>query len=457
MTDIAIIGGGAAGAAVFGELLGRGRARTVHWVVDRPSPGLGVAYATTDDRHLLNVRAAGMGLFAEQTDAFLRHATDRTREVKGTDFLPRRLFGEFIEAQLRKRMEMARQRGHRFAIHHVAAQRIDARGGGYTVGLADGRGLEVDAAVMALGALSPRPLSSVTPRALASGAYELDPWQLAAHHAPPRRVVVVGTGLTAVDTLLSASTRWPQAELLAVSRHGRLPFVHTKLPAAPYPFQAALNEALLECRPLPAALKLVRSTIAEAHDIDWRSVIDGMRPVNAALWQSLDLRGRRQFLRHLRWLWESARHRMAPASAAALQQLFDGQRLQVRAARIIGVDGDGPLQLTLRDRRRQTVDTLQADLVIQATGLDTAVAWSGHPLLSQMLADGLACADPLQLGVAALPDGNLLRADGQPQPGLYALGSLLRGNLWECTALPEVRVAAHGIADLLARRDCEMA
>lgn len=457
MTDIAIIGGGAAGAAVFGELLGRGRARTVHWVVDTPSPGLGVAYATTDDRHLLNVRAAGMGLFAEHTDAFLRHAADGTRAVKGTDFLPRRLFGEFIEAQLRRRMEAACQRGQRFVVHHVAARRIDARDGGYAIGLVDGRRIEVDAAVMALGALSPRPLASVTAQALASGAYELDPWKLATHRVPPRRVVVIGTGLTAVDTLLSASMRWPQAELLAVSRHGRLPFVHTELPTAPYPFQAGLNESLLESGSLPTMLQAVRAAMAGAHDTDWRSVIDGMRPVNAALWQSLDARGRRQFLRHLRWLWESARHRMAPASAAALQQLFDEGRLQVRAARVTGVDGNGPLQLALRDRRRQTVDTLQADLVIQATGLDTAVAYSGHPLLSQMLADGLACADPLQLGVAARPDGNLVGADGTPRPGLYALGSLLRGNLWECTALPEIRVAAHHLADRLGEHDSEVA
>lgn len=457
MTDIAIIGGGAAGAAVFGELLGRGRARTVHWVVDRPSPGLGVAYATTDDRHLLNVRAAGMGLFAEQTDAFLRHAADGMREVKGTDFLPRRLFGEFIEAQLHKRMETARQRGCRFAIHHVAAQRVDARNGGYAIGLADGRRIEVDAVAMALGALSPRPLASTTPQALASGAYELDPWRLAEHRTPPHRVAVIGTGLTAVDTLLSASTRWPQAELLAVSRHGQLPFVHTELPQAPYPFQGELNDALLESRSVAAMLRLVRAAIIDAHDTDWRSVIDGMRPINATLWQSLDVARRKQFLRHLRWLWESTRHRMAPASAAALQQLFDEGRLQVRAARVIGVDGDGPLQLTLRNRRRQTVDVLQAELVIQATGLDTAVAYSGHPLLSQLLADGLAIADSLQLGVAARPDGNLLGADGRPRPGLYAIGSLLRGNLWECTALPEIRAAARRLANLLGEHDCEVA
>jgi uncharacterized NAD(P)/FAD-binding protein YdhS len=88
------------------------------------------------------------------------------------------------------------------------------------------------------------------------------------------------------------------------------------------------------------------------------------------------------------------------------------------------------------------VSTLETDLVIQATGLDTATAYTVDPLLARLLRDGLAAPDPLQLGLAAHPDGQLLDARGTPQPGLFALGSLLRGSLWECTAMPEIRVAA---------------
>jgi uncharacterized NAD(P)/FAD-binding protein YdhS len=85
----------------------------------------------------------------------------------------------------------------------------------------------------------------------------------------------------------------------------------------------------------------------------------------------------------------------------------------------------------------------ESDLVVQATGLDTTVAYTESLLLTQLLRDGLAVADPLRLGVAALPDGQLLNTHNKPQSGLYAIGSLLRGSLWECTAMPEIRAAAH--------------
>jgi uncharacterized NAD(P)/FAD-binding protein YdhS len=179
-------------------------------------------------------------------------------------------------------------------------------------------------------------------------------------------------------------------------------------------------------------------------------VIDGMRPVNARLWQGLTLAQRKQFLHHLRWLWEAARHRTAPQTAQTLQQLLDEGRLQVHAARVLAVDGHGPLDVTVRARASQVRSTLQADLVVQATGLDTAAAYTEHALLAQLLRDGLAVADPLQLGVAARPDGRLLDAHGEARPGLYAIGSLLRGDLWECTAMPEIRAAAHALAQTLA-------
>lgn len=447
MADIAIIGGGAAGAAVFGGLLRRGSDACVHWVTGaHVVPGRGVAYATGNERHLLNVRAAGMGLFNDEHDDFVRFASARLGAVRGADFLPRGVFGEFIEAQIRRRTDAALQRGQPFELHADDALRIERLGdGGYVVRLARGALIRADAVVLALGALAQRPLKAVSREALASGAYELDPWRLAARAEAPRRVLVIGTGLTAVDALLSASMQWPQAALVAVSRHGRLPFAHPVAPPAPYPFQADLNQALLDCRGVPAMLRLVREVI-DSHSGDWRSVVDGMRPINALLWQQLGDAQRRQFLRHLRWLWEAARHRSAPASAAALARLRQEGRLQLHAARVLGVDGGAPLRVTLRGRADQRVTTLDTDLVIQATGLDTATAYTVDPLLARLLRDGLAAPDPLQLGLAAQPDGQLLDARGVPQPGLFALGSLLRGNLWECTAMPEIRVAAARLA-----------
>ena len=454
MTDIAIIGGGAAGASVFGELLRRDGAR-VHWITgDRAVAGRGVAYASACERHLLNVRADAMGLFAGSEGDFLAFALHQRDGVGAADFLPRGVFGDFVEAQVRACGDRAMQQGRRFQIHADDAIQLEPLcDGGYAVRLARGTLMKADAVVLAMGSLSPRPLKTVARAALQSGAYILDPWSHEGHDEAPRRVLVIGTGLTAVDTLLSAAERWPHAELVAVSRHGQFPFEHTAAPLPPYRHQAALNAALLGCSGPLAMLRQLRQAAAASPAGDWRVLIDGMRPINARLWRRLSVRQRRQFLRHLRWVWEAARHRVAPPSAEAIRQLRAEGRLRVHAARVLKVDGAGPLQVELRHRANQRLDSVLADRVIQATGLDTAVAYTEHALLSRLLRDGLAIPDPLQMGVAAHPDGQLLNARGEPQVGLYAIGALLRGNLWECSAMAEIRLAAQQLARRLAAGD----
>lgn len=450
MQNIAIIGGGAAGSAVFGELLKNDLGGTVHWVTGGQDTGRGVAYATDNERHLLNVRAAGMGLFAEHEEDFLQHAMRYRPGVSGSDFLPRRLFGDFIEAQVLARMEHAWNRGRHFEVHEEAAERIESLADGFlAVHLAQGRRIEVHSVVLAVGALSPRSMRAVSQRALASGRYVIDPWCQLDPGQAPCRLLVIGTGLTAVDTLLSAASRWPHAELVAVSRHGQLPFRHPVEPLDPYPRQAELNARLLACSGPLAMLREFRHALREEPMMDWRSILDGMRPINAQLWQLMTLDQRRQFLHRLRWLWEAGRHRMAPGSADSIQQLIDEKRLQVHAARVLTVDGKDSLQVHVRHRATQVHGTLEVDLVIQATGLDTTVAYTRHPLMSQLIEDGLVRPDPLHLGLAALPGGALIDARGRAARRLYAIGSLLRGNLWECTAMPEIRLAAQALADTL--------
>ncbi|WP_233840959.1 FAD/NAD(P)-binding protein [Dyella sp. 2HG41-7] len=450
MSDIAIIGGGAAGASLFGALLSRKTSESVHWITGRsPSKGLGVAYSTPHNHHLLNVRAAGMGLYLDADEDFVGYSARCRPGSKPTDFLPRQLFGQYIDSQLAKRIHRAKHDDRRFAIRPSIASSIKPSGDGYEIALDDGEKVTAERVVLALGALLPRPLRTISKAALASGAYVVDPWSLDARANHPRRLIVIGTGLTAIDTLISASIRWPDCELIAVSRHGLLPFVHPTLPIDPFPRQTELNSRLLACDGPAAMLTEIRRAFREYQDTDWRSVIDGMRPINAKLWQAFTPRHRKQFLRHARWVWESSRHRLAPQSADIIQQLRDEGRLQVHAARVLDVDGKGPLSVTVRSRAHQIVTKLESDIVVQATGLDTAVAFAEHSLLSGLLQEGHAVADPLQLGVLAAPDGRLINATGEIQCGLYAIGSLLRGNLWECTAMPEIRGAADALATQL--------
>jgi uncharacterized NAD(P)/FAD-binding protein YdhS len=82
---------------------------------------------------------------------------------------------------------------------------------------------------------------------------------------------------------------------------------------------------------------------------------------------------------------------------------------------------------------------------------------SGHkpdlnlPLIGSFLEQGLARTDPHQLGLEVTRNGQLLGTKDTPTRGLFALGPLGQGSLWEITAVPDVQQAhkaAQGIAKL---------
>lgn len=452
MPRIVVIGGGAAGSALVGELLrpGRPTEADIVWLVGQRAPGRGIAYSTSADHHLLNVRAAGMGLFVDDIGAFLKYTAARGLPVKGADFVPRSWFGDFVESSLARLVAESGRPG-RLSVQsrEAVAVRGDAASG-YTVTAEDGESWGADAVVLAVGALPPAPLSAVTPEALRSGAYVADPWQWPTLAQAPERVVVVGTGLTAVDVLLSASTLWPHAQLTAVSRHGQLPRTHASHPGEPYPHQQELIDAFQADPRIRAWLRTARTTLA-GEDVDWRAVVDGLRGATPGLWRRLDAAERARFVRHLRWLWEPMRHRMPPQTATAIARLRTQGRLKIVAGRVLAVSGEGPLDVRIRPRGGEIQRSLAADLVIQATGLTTLTEGTSHRLIGQMIAEDVARPDRLGLGLCADAQGRLRSADGSAAPTLRAIGTLLRGALWECSGLPEIRAMARVIADDLAR------
>jgi uncharacterized NAD(P)/FAD-binding protein YdhS len=437
---IAIVGGGAAGAAVVGEFLRRGGAACeLVWLTGRSAPGRGVAYATNNAMHLLNVRAANMGLFADDAGALLRFLEARCTPALPGDFLPRAAFGDYVEATLAQLRASGGVRLELQACEAVAIERGAA--GGYRVGTDEGTRIAVDGVVLAIGALPPVPIAEVDADSIASGRYLPDPWNVPFLERPPQEIAVLGSGLTAVDAILSAATTWPDARIIALSRHGRLPAAHGAAPAKPYVHQAQLIEEMRAAPSIRRWVSMVRESLLDDAP-DWRSVVDGLRPVTVELWRSLAVAQRRRFLRHVRWVWEVARHRMPPQTSQVIERLQDEGRLRVVAGRVRHIEGSGPLSMTYRRRDDGTTRQATVDLAIQATGLQTAVQRTSHRLLRQMFESRLVRADRQGLGIDADTAGRVMRADGTAETGMRVIGTLLRGTLWECTALPEIRAMA---------------
>jgi uncharacterized NAD(P)/FAD-binding protein YdhS len=85
--------------------------------------------------------------------------------------------------------------------------------------------------------------------------------------------------------------------------------------------------------------------------------------------------------------------------------------------------------------------------VVNCTGTEAGIRQ--HPLLARLEAAGFCAPGPLGLGVAADSSGRVLDRSGRPT-GMFTLGPLRRGELWETTAIPEIRTQAFGLAQQIA-------
>ncbi|HET6553857.1 MAG TPA: FAD/NAD(P)-binding protein [Dyella sp.] len=448
---VAIIGGGAAAAALLSELLERQPPHPLHldWYTGGGTPARGVAYGTRSDRHLLNVRAASMSMFVARPSGFLNFAQRGDGSIAGTDFLPRRLYGDYLESEVTHALKRAREEGHDVRVLPFGVDAVVPEGDGINV-IHGEESTRVDAAVLAIGSLPPQPLGGVSDAALESGRYVTEPWGFLANARPdaqPRKVVLIGLGLTAVDVLLELSVLWPHATFEAISRHGLLPEAHLENASAPADDSSELIESMREAPDIRTWIRLLREAIEQSSD--WRTVIDSLRPHTPSLWALLPEAERARFLRHARWAWERVRHRMPPQVMASMQQLEDAGRLHRRRGRLQSVEVAGDtLRLDIRRPHGKGVETMDADLVIQTVGLNTDVRRTQHPLARQLVTNGHVTPDPLGLGCVATPEGRLER-NGHAWPHFYAIGTLLRGTLWESTAMPEIRQQARNLADRL--------
>jgi uncharacterized NAD(P)/FAD-binding protein YdhS len=176
-------------------------------------------------------------------------------------------------------------------------------------------------------------------------------------------------------------------------------------------------------------------------------VIDALRPAIPAIWRALSRAEKERFLRHLGSRWDVHRHRIAPEIDAVLDQARREGQLAVIAGRVRSLAGcSAGVELTFTPRGGSAVQTLVADRIINCTGPSRTLRPGQSPLLDTLLDRGLVQADPLGIGLQVTDSGALIAADGTASERLFALGPILKGQLWETTAVRELRVQAHDLA-----------
>jgi uncharacterized NAD(P)/FAD-binding protein YdhS len=455
LRTIAIVGGGFCGTVVAANLLRRPPRRPTRVVlIERSSAvGRGVAYADRGFPYLLNVPASRMSATSAAPDEFLEFVCKRIPGAGGEDFLPRALYGEYLQEFL-----LAAQ------LSAPSNVRLDVLCGEVTnvrrlerhlplqLELRDGRKLTADDVVLALG--NPKPASlAITAPVADHPAYVADPWSNELQFSRSQKVLLIGTGLTAADVINAASADPQRTPTLhALSRHGLVPPRQTAF--RPDAFKGDGNALLLAASTsLRGLTKTVRLVAREAESCggDWREAITFVRNMAPTIWQRLSERDRVRFLRHLRALWDTHRHRLPLQLIQRVDELRSMQRLHVHAGQLLrfSLRAEG-IEVTWRLRGTQTERTEAFDQVVNCTGPDYAVARSKEPLWRSLVQCGLCVPDPLGLGLRTGPRGAVIDADGWPGPHLFYVGPMLRADLWEATAASELRTHAERLATLLA-------
>ncbi len=437
---VLIIGGGFSGTLLAINLLRHDGPSVTLVERSQGQTGRGVAYAAADPSHLLNVRAGNMSALPDDPGHLVRWL-ETHGGGDGKTFLPRIRYGDYLRAML---AEASERGGERLTVveGEVVATRRD--GGRWTAELGDGRKIDADVIVLAVGNLPPHPPAAIDPQILPADLYAADPWagDIAEGLSDADEVVLLGTGLTAIDAALLLDRRGFHGRILALSRRGLEPRRH--LPAPPHP--KGLSE-----KPQGGLAAIVRSIRRRTIEVGWRDAVDELRPVTQLLWGAADDRMRARFLRHARPFWDVHRHRLAPDVAERIDALKAQGRLRFVAGKVQRAKpaGDG-VAFHWRPRHRDIIETVQARRVVNCTGPQGDLLRSDQALLRQMLGDGLIRPDTLRLGIDVDPQSRVIARDGEARDDLYCVGPMTRGASWEIVAVPDLRRQSWDLARRLA-------
>lgn len=437
---VAIIGAGFSGTLLAVNLLRHAGPRAT--LIERAAvPGEGLAYGAAHPDHLLNVRAASMSAFPDDPGHFARWLEARGHVDAAAAFVPRLTYGDYLRELLDA--AVARSAG-RLSVLRGDVCDVARSADGVRLAFADGRSLAADAAVLAVGNLPPHAPPGIDPDLLSPERYRGDPWApgLAEGLGAADRVLIIGSGLTMVDVVLTLEAQGFAGDIVALSRRGLLP--HRHVPAGG-DWQA------IDERPAAAASALVASVRGRAAAIGWRPAVDELRPFTQSMWRNASDEQRRRFIRHLRPWWDVHRHRLAPPVAARLDRLRASGRLVVRAGKTIAAEErTGDVAVTWRPRGEAASRCLAVKRIVNCTGPQGDLKRTTEPLLMRLTERGAIRPDSARLGIDVDSEARTVAADGGGNDDLYALGPMTRGAFWEIVAVPDIRAQSWTLARRLS-------
>ncbi|WP_122259027.1 FAD/NAD(P)-binding protein [Pseudomonas syringae] len=457
MKTLAIVGAGFCGAVAAIEFIKACRVPAKLIIIEQTGTfGPGLAYGDQNQGHVLNVPAGNMSALRDHPDSFVEYCLSNDIKAHPGDFVLRQEYGRYLSTLLDNAIASCCETLEVERVHAEAIQLKESIGGA-TVVLSNQRCLNVEHVLLACGNFPPS-----TPKPLASfkdhSAYQDAPWGSSQVDrraiSPSDSVLLIGSGLTALDMIARLTEGGHTGKVTALSRRGLHPQAHRG--HSHYTAKRAQATRDIVCNAEATALaymKTVRRLIGESLDIDWRDIVAALRPCTPELWRRLPLLEKRRFLRHVRPYWDNHRHRAAPEANEFFERSRQSGRLSVVKGRLLAVNAlDDKLVCEISRTPDRTITKSTFDVVINCTGPNTSVASTQSPLVQQLLKDGIIVPDLLGLGIVLGEDLSVVSSESKAVSWLSYVGPMLKSMFWEATAVPELRQHVSAHAARLAQR-----
>lgn len=424
-SGLAIIGSGYTAASVLTHLLDADPQKADEISVFGPAPfGHGAAFGTVQSDFRLNVRAQIMQLRPARPDDFPLWA-DRTLDdadahrAEGS-FYRRTDFARYLDERLRQLPGFDKVR---FDSRAVISLRYDKGSGLWHIAVSTDKIFTAKTLILATGNPEPDWPCRIDETYRDAGPDQLvrSPWSgtWVADCAPDRDVLVIGGGLTAMDSVYALGRAGHRGKIRVVTPAGILPPAQTAWvadEAVSWPehittaasFIRFFNRHLKQNQPCPWTEPV------------WQTRFEALRVNMNPVWRRLAGPEKRRLMAHLGTFWSLARYRSAPQTSAVAEQMMASGQLELHTGRVTGITaGHMPHRLSVH---LSTGDVAEVDYVVNCTGMGR------DALLADLIGSNLIRPDAFGRGPGLGENLALCLPSGEAYPAAFAVGAMTAGS-----------------------------
>lgn len=445
--DLCILGGGFTGCALAAQLCQTAKRPLSIALINASHPTFqGIAYSTLEPYHLLNVPAGKMSLYADKPNDFIDWLNDSVHKDMSLSlpeqFAPRMLYGQYIQERF---LSAKKNSAANCEVIEDEVLALSQMRSAITIKLKNARqkSIKTQKVVLALGNAKPYNLLAQYQIQEDTPNYIANPWDFnqLSRLSTTDDILIIGSGLTTVDCLLTLQHMKHRGKIDIVSKHGFMPKAHENFEAPP------LTHDLNTFKTAKSSWAYVKAQIKQHQN--WRVVIDSLRPYTQSIWQAWPNNEKRTFLRHIRAYWDVHRHRIAPQIAAQIKTLFDSGQVNCFAGHLSNASvAKESFSVEYLSRKNGQKQSLYPKVIVNATG-PNYVSYMDHPLIQSLISQRIVAWDTFKLGLRVNQNSQLLDANNEVQPNMFAMGPLTKSQFWEIIAVPDIRVQVQNVAKSL--------